>query len=74
MRVRTRVIRSNGWQTVRLPSETAFPEGVRDVVVRREGRRRTIVPANAAWNDFFEASGMEFPERVQPAATKREAF
>ena len=39
----------------RLPKEVAFPEGVRAVRILREGKRRVIVPADAVWDDFFDA-------------------
>lgn len=74
MPVRTTVFQSNRSQAVRLPKDVAFPEGVREVVVLREGRRRVVVPADAVWDDFFDAPGVDLPERVQPAAQKREAF
>ena len=49
---RTKLFRSNRSQAVRLPKEVAFPEGVKDVTIIREGARRVIVPANAVWDDF----------------------
>ena len=52
----------------------AFPEGVREVAVLRDGPRRVIVPANATWDDFFEAPGIELPEREEPRAQERESF
>lgn len=76
MPMRSTVFRSNRSQAVRIPKDLAFPEGVRDVVVLRDGLRRVIVPADAVWDDFFDAAGVpDFPaERAQPAAQDREAF
>jgi antitoxin VapB len=50
---RTKLFRSNRSQAVRLPKEVAFPEGVNDVTILREGARRVIVPANVVWDDFL---------------------
>lgn len=72
----TRLFQSNRTQAVRLPRDVAFPETVREVRIIREGRRRVIVPADAVWDDFFEAGGRpDFPvERDQPRAQERESF
>jgi antitoxin VapB len=52
---RSTVFQSRGLQAVRLPRDAAFPEGVDEVVVLRDGNRRVIAPVNAVWDDFFEA-------------------
>ncbi len=72
--VRTTLFQSNRSQAVRLPKDVAFPDGIREVTILREGRGRVIVPANAVWDDFFESAGVDFPERVQPSAQVREGF
>jgi antitoxin VapB len=66
MMVRTTLFTSEGFQAVRLPDEAAFPEGVHEVTVIKDGTRRIITPANAAWDDFFDAPGVDLGERVQP--------
>ena len=71
---RTTLFRSNRSQAVRLPKDVAFPDGVREVAVLREGRRRVIVPAETMWDDFFAAPGIDLPDRDQPAAQARDAF
>ncbi|MBV8442574.1 MAG: antitoxin [Hyphomicrobiales bacterium] len=71
---RTKLFRSNRSQAVRLPKEVAFPEGVKDVTILREGARRVIVPADAVWDDFFDAPGVDFPPRDEPRAQERDAF
>jgi antitoxin VapB len=71
---RTTVFQSNRSQAVRLPKDVAFPPGVKEVTVLREGARRVIVPSNAVWEDFFDAPGIDIGERDQPAAQAREAF
>ena len=71
---RTKLFRSNRSQAVRLPKEVAFPEGVKDVTIIREGARRVIVPANAVWDDFFDAPGIDLPPRQEPPAQERDAL
>jgi antitoxin VapB len=71
---RTTLFQTNRSQAVRLPKEVAFPVGVRQVAVLRDGVRRVIVPANAIWDDFFEADGVDLGERSQPEAQPREAL
>lgn len=71
---RTKLFQSNRSQAVRLPKEVAFPAGVREVVIRRDGDRRVIQPADAAWDDFFAASGIDLGPRNQPEPQEREGF
>jgi antitoxin VapB len=71
---KTTVFLSNRSQAVRLPKDVAFPPGVREVAILRDGARRLIVPANAVWDDFFDAPGVDLGARVQPTAEVREAF
>ncbi|WP_242097404.1 MULTISPECIES: type II toxin-antitoxin system VapB family antitoxin [unclassified Sphingomonas] len=71
---RTTVFLSNRSQAVRLAKDVAFPDGVREVAVLRDGVRRIIVPADRTWDDFFAASGIDLGERQQPEAQDREAF
>lgn len=74
MSVRTTLFLSNRTQAVRLPKEVAFPSDVREVLIVREGARLVIVPADHAWDDFFDSPGIDFPERDQPAIQERETF
>jgi antitoxin VapB len=71
---RTTVFQSNRSQAVRLPKDVAFPAGVREVTVLRDGARRVIVPADKSWDDFFAAPGIDLGERDQRPAQEREAF
>ncbi len=71
---RTTVFQSNRSQAVRLPKDVAFPEGVREVTILRDGVRRVIVPSDRVWDDFFAASGIDLGEREQPSLQEREAF
>lgn len=74
MAVRTTLFQSNRSQAVRLPKDVSFPATVREVVILREGNRRVIVPADGVWDDFFDAPGIDFPDREQPALPEREPF
>ena len=71
---RTNLFQSNRSQAVRLPKDVAFPEGVKEVTILREGARRVIVPSNAVWDDFFAGPGIDLPEREQPPIQERESF
>lgn len=71
---RTKLFQSNRSQAVRLPKDVAFPETVSAVTIVREGRSRVIVPADAVWDDFFDAPGIDLGERDQPAPQAREDF
>ena len=70
--VRTTVFLSNRSLAVRLPKDVAFPEGVKDVTILRDGKRRVIVPAGAVWDDFFDGPGIDLPPRDQPKAQTRD--
>jgi len=71
---RTTLFHSNRSQAVRLPKDVAFPEGVSEVAILRDGARRVIVPANAVWDDFFDAPGIDLGERDEPAAQQRDTL
>lgn len=43
-------------------------------MIWRDGKRRVIVPSNAAWDDFFGAPGVDLGPRAQPDAQERERF
>lgn len=74
MLARTSLFLSNRSQAVRLPKAVAFGEEVRDVVIVSDGRRRIIAPADAAWDDFFDAAGVDIGTRAQPPMQERERF
>lgn len=69
---RTRLFQSNRSQAVRLAKDVAFPPGVRDVTIIREGARRVIVPATAVWDDFFDAPGIDIAAPPRPTAEDRD--
>jgi antitoxin VapB len=74
MLARTSLFLSNRSQAVRLPKAVAFGDAVREVVIVADGPRRIIAPADAAWDDFFAAPGVDLGERLQPAMQAREGF
>ncbi len=74
MLTRTSLFLSNRSQAVRLPKAVAFSEGIHEVVIVPDGPRRIIAPAESAWDDFFDAPGVDLGERVQPMAQERERF
>jgi antitoxin VapB len=61
--VRTTIFQSNRSQAVRLPKDVAFPNHVKQVAVLRDGKRRVIVPAEALWDEFFDAPGIDLGPR-----------
>ena len=69
---RTKLFRTNRSQAVRLPKDVAFPNDVIEVDILRDGKRRVIVPANAVWDDFFDAPGIDLPPRTQPPLPRRD--
>jgi antitoxin VapB len=71
---RSSLFTQNGPQAVRLPKELAFPDGVKQVAIRKVGKARIIMPADAAWDDFFDSPGVDLGERRQPEAEAREGF
>ena len=74
MATQTTLFLSNRSQAVRLPKAVAFDSRVREVTILLDGPRRVIVPADAAWDDFFEAKGTDLGAREQPTAQVRDSF
>lgn len=72
--VHTTLFHSNRSQAVRLPKDVAFPDTVREVRIIREGLGRVILPADAVWDDFFAAPGIDLPDRDQPDVQVRDGF
>lgn len=74
---RSKVFMSNRSQAVRLPKAVSLPDGVKDVEVFVVGNARLIVPADAAWDVFFDgpaASADFMTDREQPEPPEREPF
>ena len=68
------VFKSNRSQAVRIPKELAFPEGVKQVVVRRRGQSLVITPIDALWDDFFDRPGIDIEEPEDLLQQEREPF
>ena len=49
---RAKLFQNGGSQAVRLPRSCRFPEGQREVLVRKEGERIVLEPIDA-WSDKF---------------------
>ena len=69
---------NNRTQSVRLPSETRFPETVKKVTVRVVGQDRILSPVENTWDSFFlseERVTNDFmAERASQEQPEREAF
>lgn len=70
------LFKSNRNQAVRIPKDMEFPEGVKKVVITKEGDRIVIAPARDFWDDFFaQGPNPGFPERFpQGEYEERESF
>jgi len=71
---KTTLFQYNRSQAVRLPNDVAFPKGVREVTILKDGSRRIIVPSDRVWDDFFDMPGVDLEERQQPGVKDREPF
>ena len=69
---------NNRTQSVRLPADTRFPEGVKKVTVRVVGHDRVLSPVDSTWDSFFlsgESVTDDFmAERASQEQPEREAF
>jgi antitoxin VapB len=48
-----KLFKSNRSQAVRIPKDLAFPDDVKDIVIRRLGDSIMITPEDKLWDDFF---------------------
>jgi antitoxin VapB len=58
--------RTNRPRTAHLPKNVSFPKAVGEVSILRDGPTHNIVPANTAWDDFFNSPGIDLSPREQP--------
>ena len=59
-----KLFKSNRSQAVRIPKDLAFPDSIKDVIIRRSGNQIIITPKDTFWDDFFAAGpNPDFPER-----------
>lgn len=61
--VRAKLFRNGGSQAVRLPKEYRFPDGGREVLVRRQGRGIVLEPVDE-WPAAFRACLGAWPEEI----------
>lgn len=61
---RAKIFTNGGSQAVRLPKEVRFPEGQREVTVRRQGRAVVLEPADE-WSPQFIAALGSCPEDIE---------
>jgi len=71
---RASVFKSNRSQAVRIPKELAFPDSVKQVVVRKQGRSLVITPVNQFWDEFFDLPGIDIAEPAELPQQIRESF
>jgi virulence-associated protein VagC len=77
MTQRAKLFQNGGSQAVRLPQSCRFPEGATEVVVRREGNRIILEPADEWPDDFRDLAGAwteDIPRPVPANAPKRDPF
>jgi len=69
---------NNRTQSVRLPSETRFPETVKKVTVRVVGQDRVLSPVENTWDSFFLSEDRVtedfMTERASQEQQEREPF
>ncbi|MBI4970062.1 MAG: antitoxin [Rhodospirillales bacterium] len=71
------VFTTNKSQAVRLPKPVALPASVKRVDIVKLGKARLIVPAESAWDSFFEGPKVSddfMTERQQPAQQERDGL
>ena len=67
------LFRSNRSQAVRIPKDMEFPEGVKQVIVRKVGDAIHLTPKGQLWDDFFNRPpNPDFPDRDQPPPQVRD--
>lgn len=75
---RTKLFVNNRTQAVRLPKDVAFPPGVREVEIVKQGATRIIRPVGSGWDHYFAHGARPtedfMSEREQPPAEEREPF
>lgn len=72
------VFLNNRTQAVRLPADSRFPEGVKQVNVRVVGEDRILSPVGKSWDSFFlsdeRVSDDFMQERASQEQSEREDF
>lgn len=71
---RASLFRSNRNQALRIPKDMEFPEGVKQVYVRKQGRGLVVIPVSDFWDNFFDRPGIDIVEPPELPFDTREAF
>jgi antitoxin VapB len=67
------LFKSNRNQAVRIPKDMEFAEGIKRVVIKKDGDNIVISPVKSSWDDFFDRPPCpDFPERDQPQVQERD--
>ena len=67
------LFKSNRSQAVRIPKDLEFPEGVKEVIIRKIGDALYLTPKGQLWDDFFNRQpNPDFPDRDQPPHQERD--
>ncbi len=78
MVTKTKLFKSNQTQAVRLPKDVAFPEGVSEVEIVKDGNSRIITPVGHRWDSYFarksKLSDDFLADRDQGTFEEREPF
>jgi antitoxin VapB len=71
-----KLFKSNRSQAVRIPKDLAFPDNVKDILIKRVGNKIEITSSDSFWDDFFaQGPNPDFPERFpQGEYEKRLSF
>ncbi len=67
---RAKIFKNGGSQAIRLPKAVSFPEGLREVAVRKVGRRLIVEPADEWSQEFLKLLGT-WKEPVERPPSRR---
>ena len=70
MTERAKIFSNGGSQAVRLPKSCRFPEGAREVIARREGKRVVLEPADEWPPEFIELLG-SWPDEIERPPSRK---
>jgi antitoxin VapB len=67
-----KLFKSNRSQAVRIPKDLAFPDTIKDIIIRRSGNAIIITPEESFWDDFFDEPGIDLGPRDQGPPQERD--